>query len=197
MEFQDVTQRRRMIRTFQDRSIEPSVVERILRTANRGPSAGFTQGYAFLVFEGAQTKDFWDAAFQGAEPFGWAPGLMRAPLLIVPLSSKRAYLDRYAESDKGWTDRDESHWPVPYWHIDAAFASMLVLLAAVDEGLGALFFGIYPPENVPALLRTFGVPEDFEPIGAIAVGHPAEDRVRSSASRGRKPLDELVHRGSW
>jgi nitroreductase len=197
MEFRDVLRRRRMVRSFVDVPIDAASVERILRAANRAPSAGFTQGIAFLVFEGAQTTDFWEAAFRGAEPFGWAPGLMRAPLVIVPLASKSAYLDRYAEPDKGWTDRDEARWPVPYWHVDAAFASMLVLLAAVDEGLGALFFGIFPPENVPELLRTFGVPPEFEPIGAIAIGHPAEDPVISSAARGRKRLEAVVHRGRW
>jgi len=47
-------------------------------------------------------------------------------LLIVPMSDKSAYLDRYAEPDKGWTDRDESRWPVPYWDVDAGMASLYV-----------------------------------------------------------------------
>ena len=76
--------------------------------------------------------------------------MRRAPLLIVPLSNKAAYLDRYAEPDKGWTDRDEARWPVPYWDVDAGMASLLMLLTAVDEGLGACFFGV-PPERVAAL----------------------------------------------
>jgi nitroreductase len=197
VEFQQVVRRRKMVRTFEDLPIDPEAAERILRTANRAPSAGFTQGISFLVFRGDEVQGFWDAAFQGEEPDGWAPGLMKAPLVIVPLASKQAYVDRYAEPDKGWTDRDESRRSAPYWYVDASFASMLILLAAVDEGLGALFFGIFPPENVPAMLRRFGVPEEFEPIGAIAVGHPGEDLVASSAGRGRKPLEDVVHRGSW
>ena len=186
-----------MVRQFLDRPVDRDSVDRILRTAHRGPSAGFTQGYAFLVFEGEETKAFWDAAFRDTEPEGWAPGLMRAPLVIVPLTSKQAYLDRYAEEDKGWTDRDESRWQAPYWYIDAAFASMLILLAAVDERLGALFFGIFPPENVPSLLERFGVPTQYQAIGAIAIGHADEDRVPSSARRGRRPLEDVVHRGRW
>jgi nitroreductase len=197
VEFQDVVRRRKMVRTFQDRPVDPEAVERILRTANRAPSAGFTQGISFLVLQGEEVQGFWDAAFQGEEPDRWAPGLMNAPLVIVPLASKQAYLDRYAEPDKGWTDMDEARWSAPYWYVDGAFASMLILLAAVDEGLGALFFGIFPPKNVPALLRGFGVPTEFEPIGAIAVGHPGEDLVASSAGRGRKPLEDVIHRGSW
>ena len=65
----------------------------------------------------------------------------------MPLSCKDIYLDRYARQDKGWTDRDEAHWPVPYWDIDTGFTALLMLLTAVDERLGALFFGI-PPELI-------------------------------------------------
>ena len=71
-------------------------------------------------------------------------GMRTAPVVIVPLASKAAYLDRYALPDKGWTDRDEARWPVPYWDVDVGMASLLMLLTAVDEGLGACFFGIPP-----------------------------------------------------
>ena len=65
-----------------------------------------------------------------------------APVLIVCLSDREAYLDRYAEADKGWTDRSEDHWPVPYWHIDTGMAAMILLLAAQDVGLASCFFGV-------------------------------------------------------
>jgi hypothetical protein len=55
---------------------------------------------------------------------------------------RHAYLDGYAEPDKGFTDRSDAWWPSPYWDIDTGFAAMLILLAAVDEGLGACFFGM-------------------------------------------------------
>jgi nitroreductase len=197
MEFQAVVRRRKMVRNFSDRPIDPEVVRRILETGHRGPSAGFSQGYAFLTFEGPEeTARFWDAAFPGGED-SRMPGLRNAALIVVPLASKKVYLDRYAEPDKGWTGRDESRWPAPYWTIDTAFASMLILLAAVDDGLGALFFGLFPPQHAPVLLRSFGVPQDFEAIGAIAIGHSAVDSIQSSARRGRRPLNEVVHRGRW
>ena len=97
-----------------------------------------------------------------------------APVVIVPLCSKAAYLDRYAEPDKGWTDREEHRWPVPYWYVDTGMASLLILQTAVDEGLGACFFGI-PRDRVPALREEFGIPEEQRPVGAITVGHPADD----------------------
>jgi nitroreductase len=195
VDFEEVVRKRRMVRTFLDRPLDPQVVERILRNGHRAPSAGNTQGYAFLVLEGEGASRFWGSVTRDGE-MEWMQKIRSAPLLIVPLASKRAYLERYAEPDKGWTDRDEAHWPVPYWYVDTAFAAMLMLLTAVDEGLGALFFGLGEPE-IPRLRRTFGVPEDHHPIGVIAVGHPAPDTVPSSARRGRRPIVDVVHRGRW
>jgi nitroreductase len=196
MEFGEVLRRRKMVRTFQDRPIDSDIVGRILEAGRRGPSAGFTQGVAFLVLEGSrETAGFWRVVSRdGSWP---QQGLRRAPLLLVPLASKQAYLDRYAEPDKGWSDRDEARWPVPFWIVDASFAAMLVLLAAVDEGLGALFFGL-DPEDPAALHAAYGIPGDYQAIGAIAIGHPAPDPVPSSArTRPRKPADQVLHRGRW
>lgn len=199
MEFQSVVRRRRMVRTYIDRPIPSKVVERILRTGHRGPSAGFSQGYAFLVFDGPeQVASFWAGLEDDGGRPDWVEGLRNAPLIVVPVAAKDVYLDRYAEPDKGWTDRAEERWPVPYWHVDTAFAAMLILLTAVDEGLGALFFGLSSDRNaIGRFCRAFGVPEGHEPIGAIAIGHPGRDRVASSARRGRRPMDEIVHRGHW
>lgn len=197
MEFREVLRRRKMVRTFDATAIEPDVVERILEAGNRGPSAGFTQGYGFLVLEGPEeTRSFWDVV--SAEARDWATeGTRRAPLVVIPFSSKQAYLERYAEPDKGWTDRDEARWPAPFWDIDTAFASMLMLLAAVDEGLGGLFFGLFPPTIQP-FKEAYGVPREFHPIGAMAFGYWTEDPVPSSRDRRpRKSLDEVIHRGRW
>jgi nitroreductase len=111
------------------------------------------------------------------------------------MSSKRVYLDRYAQPDKGWTDRDEARWPVPFWHIDTGMAGLLILLTVVDEGLGALYFGIVP-EAVGPFREAFGVPDDHEPIGAIAIGHDAEPAPRDLKSRRRSP-DDVIHYGRW
>jgi nitroreductase len=196
MEFDSVVRRRKMVRTFLDRPVDGEALQRILERGQRAPSAGYTQGFEFLVLEGLeQTGRFWEVN-SGDQPM--LEGVWHAPVLIVPLASKNAYLDRYAEEDKRWADRDESRWPMPFWYIDAAFASMLILLSAVDEGLGALFFGLYPP-TLGAFKSAFGIPLEWEPIGVIAVGHPApKDPVKSSArTRSRKPLDDIVHRGHW
>jgi hypothetical protein len=70
--------------------------------------------------------------------------MQNAPLVVVPLAHKNAYLERYAEADKGWDDRDEARWPAAYWFIDTGMATLLMLLKAVDLGLDACFFGISP-----------------------------------------------------
>jgi nitroreductase len=197
MDFQDVVRHRRMVRNFSDAPIDRDVVTRILENGRRAPSAGFSQGWAFLVLDGAEeTARFWDATFEddaARGAFQWQ-GLFAAPLIVVPLAHKQTYLDRYAEPDKGWTDRDESRWPVPYWDVDTGFAALLMLLTAVDAGLGALFFGIFKPEP---FRRAFGIPDEYSPVGAIAIGHPLPDEPSPSVRRGRRPADDVIHRGRW
>jgi nitroreductase len=196
MEFRDVLRRRKMVRTFEDRPVDTATVERILEAGQRAPSAGFSQGFAFLVFQGEEVRRFWSAVSPEAR---WpSEGLRGAHVIVVPLAGKHVYLDRYAEEDKGWADRNEARWPVPYWTVDTAFAAMLILLAAVEEGLGALFFGM-DRAGYQRLRETYAVPDEWEPIGVIALGHPADrDPVQSSRdSRPRRALEEVVHRGGW
>jgi nitroreductase len=201
VEFSDVIRKRRMVRAFTAEPVDPAVVTSLLKAANRAPSAGFSQGYALLVLdEPGQLARFWQlitSRDDEAERAQFEP-VTRAPVVIVPLSCKDIYLDRYARDDKGWTDRDEAHWPVPYWDIDTGFMAMLMLLAAVDEGLGALFFGIMPALIGP-FREQFGVPDQYVPIGAVAVGHPdqADDPGGSARVIKRRHLGDLVHRGRW
>lgn len=200
MEFREVVRRRRMIRRYADRLVDPAVVDRMLEHAVRAPSAGFSQGWAFLRLD---TPDdvarFWTATSPDPDASdSWLDGMRTAPVVIVPLSHKDAYLDRYAEPDKGWEDRAEDRWPVPYWHIDTGMAALLILQTAVDEGLGACFFGI-PPEQIEPFRAAFGVPESYRPIGAITVGHRLPDTgvAGSAARRTRKDPGDVVHRGRW
>ena len=189
-----------MVRSYSDAPVDPAVVDRALANATRAPSAGFSQGWGFLVLDRPDdVRRFWAATTDaGEEPDRWLRGMSAAPVLVIPCSSKAAYLDRYAEDDKGWADRDESRWPVPYWDIDTGMASLLILQTAVDEGLGACFFGL-PADRVVAVKEQFGIPDRFGPIGAITIGHPAATvGARGSPStRARKPVDEVVHRGRW
>ena len=198
MEFQDVVRKRKMVRSFTAEPIAPDVVERIVANAQRAPSAGFSQGWAFLVLDGRDaTERYWNATMspERRTAFGW-PGMFNAPLLIVCLSNKSAYLARYALPDKGWADRDEKRWPVPYWDIDAGMAGLLILQTAVDAGLGAVFFGIFDQARFRA---AFGIPDEYTAVGTIAIGHRAPtDRPSPSLKIvGKRPASDVVHRGRW
>ncbi|MGH9171898.1 MAG: nitroreductase family protein [Acidimicrobiales bacterium] len=202
MEFTEVLRRRRMVRHFTDEPVEADVVERILAAGLRAPSAGFSQGYALLLLESPEDRArFWATESEPDVPMTvelaeTQAAMRRAQVLVPVLGSKDAYLDRYARPDKGWVDRDEARWPVPYWYVDAGFMALLMLLAAVDEGVGAVFFGI-PPSDIPAFRAEFGVPEDYTPIGCVAIGHEDPAVPRRDLRSRRRPAGDVVRRGGW
>ncbi len=185
-----------MVRTYDlSRPVPAELIDRIVGNGLRAPSAGFSQGWGFLVLDNpADVARFRDAVRPEDHPEEWFAAKVDAPLLIIPHSNKDAYLDRYALPDKGFTDRSDAWWPAPYWDIDTGFASLLMLLTAVDAGLGACFFGI-PVERIGAYRTAFGVPAQFTPIGAISIGY-SDEPLRDLSSR-RKPEAETVHRGRW
>ena len=200
MEFSDVIRKRRMVRDFSRRPLDSETVERILLAARRGPSSGFTQGFEFLVFEGPdQTRRFWRAVPWWDQP-KW-DGAKKAPLIVVPLGNESAYVTAYSAPEKASFGRKSGEdFPSPYWHIDTAFAAMLALLSAVNEGLGGFYFSIGPTNReVPKFCRAMEIPEQFFPIGAIAIGHPAENLPPQSPKLGelRRTSQEMIHRGAW
>ena len=201
VEFADTVRSRRMVRSYRPEPVADHVLERVLQYAVRAPSAGHSQGRDLVVLRTPErTAAFWAAAADPARqgpPDRWLAGMSGAPVLVLCLSDPGRYLDRYAEPDKGWTDRDESRWPVPYWDIDTGMASLLMLLTAVDEGLAACFFGV-PPEHIASFRDAFGVPDGYTPIGCVSVGYAGtEDKRSPSLQRGRRGVEEVVHRGRW
>ncbi|WP_375490636.1 nitroreductase family protein [uncultured Jatrophihabitans sp.] len=194
MELADAVRSRRMTRSYDpDRQVPREQIDELLELALRAPSAGHTQGWDFLVLADITSRArFWSAT-SGAEPADtWLTRMRTAPVLVVCLSDRDAYLDRYAEPDKGWTDRDVARWPIPYWHVDVGMAAMILLLAAQDAGLAACFFGV-PSERWPALFAEFGIPADRCAVGVVSLGHRAPDVRSPSLKRGRRPFAEVVH----
>jgi nitroreductase len=199
MEFQEVVRRRRMVRDFSDEPVPRPLIEHLVANATNGPSAGYSQGSAFVVLTDPDRRRLFWTTTSGP---GWrgeseSPGLTRAPVVILPLAHKQAYLDRYALPDKAHTPlAQEEHWPAPYWDIDAGFGVMLILLSAVELGLGALFFAVFQGER--ALLDALGVPAGYRSIGALAVGYPTRgERSRPELASGRRRLDEVVRWEHW
>ena len=188
-----------MVRAFAPDRLAPGTLEGLVDLARRAPSAGHSQGWAFIGLEGVgETARYWDVALpvERRAGFRW-PGLLTAPALLVVLVRPDAWVDRYAEPDKAATGlgAGAAAWPVPYWWVDAGMAVEHVLLGAVEAGLGACFFGLFDHE--PAVLAALGVPDGWRAVGAIAVGVPADDEPGRSAARGRRPLDAVYHRGGW
>ena len=207
MELADVLARRRMVRRYDPAApVSAEALDAVLAAGLHAPSAGFTQGVSLVVLETSEDRErFWTAtavtpAVPEARPNRWLDGMRTAPVLVLVLTSREAYLDRYAEPDKGWTDRDEDRWSAPYWFVDAGMAAMAMLLRAVDLGLGACFFGV-PVDRVDDVHAAFGVPADRLDVGVVSLGHLPTDGDRGSrgspARRSRRPADEVVHRGSW
>jgi len=173
----------------------PAVGEAVAQMAlGRAP----TQDLAAFSLSRFDLALFWSVTWPPEEDDGLPhlAGMRRAPLIVVPLSHKGAYLDRYAEADKGWTDRDEARWPVPYWDIDTGFAALLMLLTVVDEGLGACFFGI-APGRIAGFRAAFGVPDALTPIGAVSIGHRAHDAPSPSIPGRRRQPGSVVHHGRY
>lgn len=198
MEFGEAVRRRRMVRAYDpERAVPRAVLDRLLDLAVRAPSAGFSQGRDFVVLTAPADRDrFWAATADGGAPDSWLTGMRSAPALLVCLSDPDRYLDRYAEPDKGWADRDPARWPVPYWDTDVAMAAMLLLLGLVDEGLAGCFFGV-PPERHDAVREAFGIPADRRLVGVVSAGYAAPDRRSPSLRRGRRPVAEVAHDGRF
>ncbi|MEO8324005.1 MAG: nitroreductase family protein, partial [Actinomycetota bacterium] len=209
MDFQDAVRRRRMVRRFAPEKIPDEVLISILETAQHAPSAGFAQGLEMVVLDDpGQLNSFWELVDPQSRKRGARrPNLDEKsdvqarmpsfegdpPVVVIPYSGKLHYLERYSEPDKrAFGMGTEEGWPVPYWDIDAAMGVMLMLLAAVDEGVGGWFFGIFQGED--ELTRWLGVPEGFRALGAVALGYPsAEERKRGTAvTRPRRPLKDVV-----
>jgi nitroreductase len=195
MEFQDVLARRRMVRNYTDEPVKKEAIERIVRAAKRAPSAGYTQGqYVVVVTEPATRREI--AALSNEAEYveqGFDPWISGAPVHIVVCINEADYHRRYQEADK-LDEGKEIEWPVPYWWIDGGAALMLILLAAVDEGLAAGFFGFHRMSGLHDLL---GIPEEISPLGVVTIGHPAPDRRSSSLKNRRKPLSRIAHWERW
>ena len=199
MEFAEVVRRRRMIRRFDQRPVPTDVMDRILDAGRRAPSAGFSQGLELLVLDTPGTiAEFWATTRDDEFPWEDEDIAVGPTVLVLPLPDKARYIARYSEDDKiAFGMDEEAHWPVRFWDIDAAMSAMLMLLAAVDEGLGAWYFGITHGER--ALLDRFGVPEDLRPIGIIGFGYRAADEEPQGSwtKRRRRPFEEQIHRNGW
>jgi FMN reductase [NAD(P)H] len=195
MEFQDVLRQRRMVRNYLPDPVAKDALERIVQAGRKAPSAGFSQGTAFVIVTDPALRQA--IANLCEEPSyvtaGFDPWISRAPAHIVICISEDAYHQRYREPDKVDKQGNEIGWPVPFWWVDAGAALMLVLLTAVDEGLAAGFLGT-DADELRSLLR---IPDSMFPIGIVTVGRSAPDRRSNSLKRGWRSDEQVVHWQTW
>lgn len=195
MDFQEVVARRRMVRNYTSEPVDPATLARIVETGRRSPSAGFSQGQAFVVVTGeAERRAIAELAGEQAYvQAGFDPWISGAPAHIAICVSEAAYRRRYREADK-LVDGRQISWPVPYWWVDAGAALQNILLAAVDAGLAAGFLGVH---SLAGLRDLLGIPDEYRPIGVVTLGHPAPDRRSGSLKRGWRPDTEVIHWERW
>jgi nitroreductase len=191
-----------MHRAFLPEPVPDESIERIVGTIRRAPSAGFSQGQSLVVVTGPDMRRRVAEAFdeESYVASGSAPFISTAPLQIVVCADESKYHERYTESDKlKVTGGVEVSWTMPYWFVDAGALMMLILLAAIDEGLASAFVG--HPEQKPIFDKLLGLPPEVVPIGLALIGKPTEDpfaeRGTSRVASRRRPLDDVVHRERW
>ena len=198
MEFSDVVRRRRIVRHFASDPIPREILDRIAATAQRAPSAGFSQGQRLVIVTEPDRRQ--RLAELAGEAFytdrGFDPWISEAPALFVPAVSAKVYVDRYNEPDKRDPSEPpgtEGDWDIPYWWMDGGCTVMLIMLAAVDEGLAAGFAG----GDFEGIRVELGMPQDFTPLGVIPVGRPLPDKKSPSLVRGWRELDEFARWEAW
>jgi nitroreductase len=187
-----------MTREFTTEPIDPALIDELLDTARRAPSAGFSQGIHFVVLSGERCDLFWRLTGGDEYYAERRPALMNAPIIVLPFAAACEYTARYSEPDKIAFGLDKAEtWPVPFWITDVSMACMNLLLLVEERGLGALYFGI--SAGAADLFAELGVPDSALCTGVIAIGHrePAEEPSGSSRSRPRRPLPDMVHHQHW
>src|SRR6266540_3145344 len=176
-----------MVRHYEPDSIPRETLERIVRTVRRAPSGGYSQGQRLLVVTDRDTIE------QIAEIVGERD--------VIVLTREDDYHERYQRPDKlAITGGEEIEWPVPFWFVDAGAAMMLLLLAAIDEGLAAGVYGV-TVEARDAFKRLLGIPEDLWVVAGVTLGRGAPDPHSNEASsrfkERRRPLEEVVRWECW
>jgi FMN reductase [NAD(P)H] len=197
-DFYDLLKKRRAVRSYTGERVPRETLERIARAARGGPNAGYSQGLRLLVVDDPETIEALIDPEDDEKSQAW---FRNAAAHVFVLTREQDYHDRYTQPDKlAVTGGVEVIWPVPFWHVDAGAALMLLWLAAIEEGLGAGVYGV-PVENDAQVRELLGIPDDLTIVTGVTIGHPAEDpdwdRASSAFSQRRRAHDEVVQWNRW
>ncbi|HEV8193644.1 MAG TPA: nitroreductase family protein [Ktedonobacterales bacterium] len=204
MDFSEVVRKRRSIRKYRPENVDQAVLARILDTGTRGPTAGYSQGQSYIVITDPTMiqrlmaeMDRQEQELMGNPPQEEVaePPAFGAPVLVVACTNEADYHRRYQRPDKVLPDGSEIPWPVPYWYVDSGCGIMLMLLAAVNEGLDACLIGV--PFDVAPWRNILGMPDEVMPVGTILIGHRAADEQKRDLRSRRRPQEDYMHRERW
>jgi nitroreductase len=172
--FASVVKRRAMVRAYKSDPVPEEKIQRLLHYAVHAPSAGNLQPWEFIVVKTAETRA------KLAKASGEQTSVATAPVIIATCADIQRAGSKYGPRGSF------------YSLVDTAFASLLILLGAVEQGLGACFVGSYNPEEV---VKIFALPDHVRPVGLITVGYPAEPPRKPGTPK--LPLSKLVHAEKW
>jgi nitroreductase len=188
-----------MVRRFSIDPVPREALERIARAAKRAPSAGFSQGQRLVIVTdpALMARVAEGADEEGYADIGYDRWVSQCGAQIVPCVSEQLYHKRYQQPDK-LEDGKELTWPVPYWWLDIGCTVMLIILAAIDEGLGCGFAGPFPhPKGMNLVRSALGIPEHFTPVGIMPVGYPLPDPPSPSLKRGAVKPEDFTRWNGW
>lgn len=170
MELKDVLRHRRMVRTFEPRSVPETTLRGLLRMARRAPSAGHTQPLELVVVRDPEVR-------RGLSAASWSRGSRpdSGDATVVFCGDLLREAERYGARGAG-----------KYMYMDVAFAAMLFMLSAIDEGLATGFIGDFHEEHVQAVL---GLPPHLVPVAMVIVGYGSEP----PRQRPWRPVREIIH----
>ncbi len=184
-----------MTRSFDGTAIDEAVLDDLCATALWSPTAGNSAGVRLSTLGQQYVKTYLEVATDESwrERSRRAEGLARAGGLVLVTSRVRDYLDRYGEADKAASGlATRSAWPVPYWHADAAMATMALLLLLEEAGWQTTLWGNF--RHGDEVLRWVGL-SDEELFATVFVGHgDGNDLASNSLGREVPPRHERVRR---
>jgi nitroreductase len=194
----ELLKKRRAVRSYTGERVPRETLERITRAARRGPNAGYSQGLRLLAVDDPDVIETLAGWQEDERSQTW---FRSAAAHVLVLTREQDYHDRYNQADKlAVTGGVEVIWPVPFWHVDAGAALMLLWLAALEEGLGAGVYGV-PVEEDARWRELLAIPDDLAIVVGVTVGHAAEDpdwdRATSVFSQRRSAHDEVVQWNRW